>query len=432
MDVVEDIDADKQGHISLNPVSGPTSPRREVDPLLLQQDLRHPKNGMTTSEAHMNRDRLEAAKAAITRVHNPKIEDVMLPPDNSLPPMTPIHRKVRLRAAPDMMSPKQQPVASPVKSIRHAPPPIERAHTPVQSVRQQSIKPQNEISKSVKREDPPPPAVNEQPAPYKIEEVLVVYELCEDGYYRKVRDQQPVPIENPADYEEEEVISDDELIDSIEADIKSMVLANRDLLKNVLNKKHYANAKAGGPKRFSRYRDYIAEVINMNEKCIMISWGLQLFYTALCFIMETFLEVEMKSYYDGLKSNSIDYARAMMRNPTIKKVGSALPNTRGGSANSTVSLIGIAVVFGVQIVVGCAMAFMLKYSGGGAMSYAIGAGSKTVNAATENYLFRGRPLMEQATVVWDLVNGLMKKQKEYSNTGDVDGDQVSVDMDEPE
>lgn len=427
-----DVVVDEQGSISLKPVSGPTSPRREVDPLLLQEDIRHPKNGMTTNEAHMNRDRLEAAKAAITRVHNPKIEDVMLPPDDSLPPATPIHRKVKLKAAIDMMSPKQQPIASPVKSIRHAPSPIERTSTPTQSVKQQSAKQQTEIPKSVNREDPPPPAVSEQPTPHKLEEVLVVYELCEDGYYRKVRDQQPMLVENPVDYEEEEVISDDELIDSIEADVKSMVLANKDLLKHVLNKKHYANAKAGGPKRFGRYRDYIAEVINMNEKCIMISWGLQLFYTALCFIMETFLEVEMKSYYDGLKSNSIDYARAMMRNPTIKKVGSVLPNVRGGSSNSPVSFIGIAVVFGVQIVVGCAMAFMLKYSGGGAISYAIGAGSKTVNAATENYLFRGRPLMEQATVVWDLVNGLIKKQKEYSNTGDVDGDQVSVDMDEPE
>lgn len=423
---------DEQGSISLKPVSGTTSPRREVDPLLLQEDIRHPKNGMTTSEAYINRDRLEAAKAAITRVHNPKIEDVMLPPDDSLPPMTPIHRKVKLKAAIDMMSPKQQPIASPAKSVRHAPSPIERTSTPTQSVKQQSAKQQTEIPKSVNREDPPPPAVSEQPTPHKLEEVLVVYELCEDGYYRKVRDQQPMLVENPVDYEEEEVISDDELIDSIEADVKSMVLANKDLLKHVLNKKHYANAKAGGPKRFGRYRDYIAEVINMNEKCIMISWGLQLFYTVLCFIMETFLEVEMKSYYDGLKSNSIDYARAVMRNPTIKKVGSALPNVRGGSSNSPVSFIGIAVVFGVQIVVGCAMAFMLKYSGGGAISYAIGAGSKTVNAATENYLFRGRPLMEQATVVWDLVNGLIKKQKEYSNTGDVDGDQVSVDMDEPE
>lgn len=438
MDETESIDANKQGTITLAPVSGSTSPRREVDPLLLQADIPHPKNGMTTTEAHIRRDELEAAKAAITRVHNPKIEDVLLPPDESQPPMTPIHRKVRLRAAPDMMSPKHQPIATSTR--RAVPPPvgsIKQASTPVQSIKQSppsikqqpaSVKQQNTTPMSVKQDNTK--VADEEPTPKKIEEVHVVYELCDDGYYRRAdRDQQPIPAETPFE-EEEEVITDEEMIDSIEADIKSMVLSNKELLKTVLNKKHYANAKAGGPKRFARYRDYIAEVINVNEKCIMISWGIQLFYTAVCFIMETFLEVEMKSYYDSLKQNSIDYARAMMRNPTIKKIGTALPNTRGGSSTAPVSFVSIAVVFGVQILVGCGMAFMLKYSSG--MSYVANIGSRTVNGATENYLFRGRPLMEQATVVWDLIGGLMKKQKEYTNTGDVDGDQISVDMEDPE
>lgn len=267
-----------------------------------------------------------------------------------------------------------------------------------------------------------------RPAPrnVNVREKYTVCRLCEDGKYRRIPQQ--INYNTPFGTMDEDV-TDEEQIRSM---LKYIMIAyndNKDLVqRGIFDKKDIEFAVQGGVSRVRRYMQYVYAQVGNKDMVFMISCGIDVFYMLSAFIMEFVFQVEMRSYYDRLRSNTVNLSAVLLRNPTVSLISKKVMPTSLNPENGSVEIWKILTFVGVQTVFGCAIAFALKKSGivGGIVE---GVAS-VVNDGAEGYLFKGRPFTESAKHIFEVIQPMLNR-KEYTNEGSVDGEQVDPEVEEP-